>query len=67
MIPAASSGLLWESLRRSRARVERVVGPGDHLHGIGDPQVGPLMELVGRWVRYGTREGSSWNSGRIQP
>lgn len=51
IIPPASRDLLWASLQRSKARLERVILPGDHLLGAKSGEaIREIMGVVERWV-----------------
>lgn len=48
-IPAAAKELLWTSLKKSGAQVERTILPGEHLNPGAREQIAEIMRLIERW------------------
>jgi hypothetical protein len=50
-IPRSSSDALWDAIRRSGAKAERRMMPGDHLQPGSDELIHKIMGEVQGWLR----------------
>ena len=49
-VPSQASEALWDALKKSRARAERVTMPGDHLMPGQDSKIAQILSFCTRWM-----------------